>query len=738
MSDQSLQPPLPSEPEPASGNAPSDWIAGLVQAHYLPLYQLALASLEDEPLARQVVLDTLGTALQKHQRYRQRREALWLYDLALKELRLKSRPAATGRPTPPSSLDAALWKLVDAFDQKEGLLCFLLYLLDWSEASAASLLKVSAGAVRAQRQLFEQRFTAAIREIPLTPLPSEPGELSALVSNSLKIRWPAPQLSASDFDLLLEQVQQQALVVRKRPPPRWLIPLIACLLVLGACLTLGLLAYLGGLTPTIQFPLAATSLSTPRPAARQAWPLSLLSSSDAISGRLLESAELWSTLWIDVQAAKLGPPSYHGAPRLYRLQAWVSQPAQSIQLFGLLAADPASLYIFRGWRGDYLNPLLGLSYTKEAAATPDALLENDDLRQMVFPSTSIAVTQPGFFRAVRSESMLGRQALVVDWRDQYGQRRLRLWIDTRTGILLRQQEFGGDNFDLLLSDSQATSLALDMNNPPEQLTLAMQKIQSAPSTPIPGVVSTPLILLPTPTAAIRLENRAALGQQPAPPGYDPRHARLDFEFPNNLEYSNASSGTAAIPINLFADGYLLGATRFGLPWMLRCARSPDGLRLAFNTFTDGASPPDDALRWLDLRDPSILYQPLPGLHATDFAFSPDSQKLAVFAASNTVDQAGVYLITLATGDYKKVLSLADARSLLWSPDGEFLALIGVEQPGDDEQLLVLHLRSDQISFRADPLPAGAPLPDDWPIASWGLAFPVTAGDLQTCSNPPAE
>ncbi len=30
--------------------------------------------------------------------------------------------------------------------------------------------------------------------------------------------------------------------------------------------------------------------------------------------------------------------------------------------------------------------------------------------------------------------------------------------------------------------------------------------------------------------------------------------------------------------------------------------------------------------------PTILYEPLPGLHVTDFAFSPDSQKLAVFAA----------------------------------------------------------------------------------------------------------
>ena len=136
--------------------------------------------------------------------------------------------------------------------------------------------------------------------------------------------------------------------------------------------------------------------------------------------------------------------------------------------------------------------------------------------------------------------------------------------------------------------------------------------------------------------------------------------------------------------------------------------------------------------------PAILFEPLPGLHARDFAFSPDSQKLAVFATGSIADQSGVYLVTLATGDYTKVLALSDASSLLWSRDGEFLALIGAEQSADAEQVFVLHLRSRQISFRADLLPSGASLPADWPIANWGLAFPVNTGDMQTCSNPPVE
>jgi hypothetical protein len=738
MSDERPQPPLPPEPEPASGSAASQWIAGLVREHFIPLYRLALAGLEDQPAARQVALDSLASALQRQARYARRSDAIWLYELAVKELHPKTRPAPAERPAPPSELDAAIWTLVDSFEQKEHLLSLLLCLLDWPDEPAARLLKVSASAVHTQRQLFEARFAAALAEIPLAAPPSGPDALFAIVCESLKKRWPAPPLSEADYAALLDQVQQGALQVRRQPRPRWLVPAAAALLVAGSCLTLGFFAYLAGLTPTVRLPLAATPVSTPRPAVRQAWPLSLLSSSEAISQRLVESAELWSTLWVDVQAAKFGPPSYRGAPRLYRLQAWVSQPAQSIQLFGLLAGEPASLYIYRGYRGDYLNPLLGISYTKEAAATPASLLENEDLRQMVYPSTSIAAIQPGFFRAVRPESWLGRQTLVVDWRDQYGQRRLRLWIDTRTGLLLRRQEFGGDDFNLLLADIQVTELALDQAAPPEQLATAMQKLQSAPIT-FEQAATTPALLLPTPTAAVRLENRASLGKEPAPPGYDPRRARLEFEFPNNLDYSNASNGTASIPVNLFADRYLIGATRFGLPWLLRCARSPDGLRLAFNTFSDGAVPPDDALRWLELRDTAKIYEPLPGMHARDFAFSPDSQKLAVFAAGeDAAGSDGIYLVTLATGDFTKVFALADAHSLLWSPDGEFLALSGVIEAGDGEQVLVLHLRSRQIAFQADPLPGGAALPVDWPIANWGATFPVAPGDMQTCSNPPLE
>ena len=132
MTDESLQPPSTAEPAPASRPEPAQWLAGLVQGHYIALYRLALAHLEDEPLSRQVALTALAGALQKHNRYSRRSDFIWLYELALKEIQQKSRQPSAAEPTqPPSDLDAAIWKLVDSFEGQERLLCILLYLLEW-------------------------------------------------------------------------------------------------------------------------------------------------------------------------------------------------------------------------------------------------------------------------------------------------------------------------------------------------------------------------------------------------------------------------------------------------------------------------------------------------------------------------------------------------------------------------------------------------------------------------------
>jgi hypothetical protein len=420
---------------------------------------------------------------------------------------------------------------------------------------------------------------------------------------------------------------------------------------------------------------------------------------------------------------------------LYRSQAWVSQPDQSIELLGLLSQPPSSSYTFSQGRFDYLNPVLDLSFTGAAEPSPASMIRNQNLRWMVFPAESPWFTEPGTFRPYDTDKILDRGALVVDWHNQYGLREARLWIDARTGILLRSQVFGGDNYSLLLSESVVTEIVFDENFPPARLSAEMRRVGE--SSPVLQATA-PQPILPTPTLAAGPVNRGSPSFETPPPGFDPAASQLVFQFPNNLDASNILSGTAEVPIQLLADGYRLPDTRFGLPWMLRCDRSQDGYRLAFNTGSDGTAIPDDSLRWMDLRDPLKIYQPIPELHAESFAFSADGRRMAVFARSPQSDETGIYLIDLAIGESKLIFPLTEAQSLVWSPDGEYLGMMGVLEAGGDTQALLIHVRSGQIAFQSGSSSAESAAPELWPMSNWGVPFPQAMGGLEECAAPPAQ
>src|SRR3989304_3740677 len=98
-----------------------------------------------------------------------------------------------------------------------------------------------------------------------------------------------------------------------------------------------------------------TSLATPSMlAVRKENPLRWFSSSNAIQRRMQESASLWKSIFLDAQLADYGPEGFIGAARIYRAQAWIAQPDQSIQLFGLLDGEPSSVYMLSNGRDYYL------------------------------------------------------------------------------------------------------------------------------------------------------------------------------------------------------------------------------------------------------------------------------------------------------------------------------------------------------------------------------------------------
>jgi hypothetical protein len=169
---------------------------------------------------------------------------------------------------------------------------------------------------------------------------------------------------------------------------------------------------------------------------------------------------------------------------------------------------------------------------------------------------------------------------------------------------------------------------------------------------------------------------------------------------------------------------------------LWCDRSPDGQRLAFNTGTDGAAPADDSLHWFNLKDPQAIYQPLPGFHATSFVFAPDSHRLAVFGYGEGEWERGIYILDIGTGENELLSDLSNARSLVWSPDGEYLGFIGTTTEDDNPEVTVIHVDTAQIAYQGKIEFLEGITYALGPIAGWGIEFPVETGGMDQCAAPP--
>lgn len=332
-----------------------------------------------------------------------------------------------------------------------------------------------------------------------------------------------------------------------------------------------------------------------------------------------------------------------------------------------------------------------------------------------------------------TDKIAGVNALVVEYFDRFGSREMRLWVEPVKGTILRVQEFGGPNQEILVKDSLVTSLEFDQNFPPAELINTIREVGNVQLTTQPGQAEPGQpALVPVSPLATRIPPII----EPAPSWLDLGKTHLSFQFTNNLEISSQISGTASSPAQLFADGYFLANIQFGLPWMLRCDRSIDGLRIAFNTGSDGTSIPDDGLRWIDLRNPTVVYEPAPSMHVEEFAFSTDGSQIAFIGKEKTSNLKAIYILDLSTGEAKKIISIRDGRSLTWSPDQESLAWIGQLENSQDVEALLVHVRTGLISFR-DTFPQNGDTSQlDWPMANWGKIFPTSMGGLEKCASLP--
>jgi len=762
MSETNKSPALDAKP-PGANDPANDPLLDLLRDHYAPIFQLALAFLDSPEAARRIALRILAAAQPENEAWRTPRGKNKLYAAVLKETQRIAQRSTLSQPfaTQPVGFTASLWHMVDAWDLRERQLCVLYYVLGWSTDDAAKVLGVSVGAVQAQLDIFRRRFATLPEQDPIEDLPTEtfataeqlndhlalPGEaaqqaaikrynpLEIRVARSLRQRWPAPPMGSAEAQALLEEARQLTKQITRPlqfPPGRvaWAVGAVAALLfvLLVGGLAIFWIAGRGNARQSASSPSVAQGLPTP-----EVRPLTRRSSLEDIRRRWQESTSLWRSLTVDVQSIRYGPASYIGAPRAYRAQAWILLPDQSIQLTGLLSQPIGKVDVIAGQRRFTRNYANNSTFSELWNGDVDELLPEGILRAMIFPATSSWAARDGAVRPAENAQIAGRSAVAFDWLNSEGQREARLWLDVYTGILLRVEIYTGADFQTLESISLITEIAFDRQEPPPALVIAARQRQSMTSDVNPSLLG----YLPTATPVHTMPPRKPLPMDAASVGMDVSRSQLIFQFPNDPTISNAQVNTASAPAELFADGYWLGSLKFGLPWMLRCQRSPDGRRLAFNTFSDGSAPEDGILRWFNINDPSRIYQLLPEMSVTAFAFSPDSLRLAAAGSARNGQPDGLYVVEIATGEADFILEAHEAYSLVWSADGEFIALIG-RLPGETAPaMLVVHVRTHHLAFRGIPgQVSGAPPPTS-SVSSWGVEFPVSMGGMDECAAPPA-
>ncbi len=377
-----------------------------------------------------------------------------------------------------------------------------------------------------------------------------------------------------------------------------------------------------GTTPAPMTPTAGPGSQTP---------LSLQSSPEEIRQRILDPA--WETLWAQGEASVYSP---NGLQQNTYVQGWLERPGAgrvltTDPLFGSLGftldmdprwvwvSDGSSLTLFDQRSGQF-DPSAA---TKEWVSHP--LEASGETIGMLFPSYLALRSEE--LQVVEMSAQAGRPALVVDWA------KYRLWVDAKTGVLLRQQTRAEDGE--VSSDIALQAVLYDLPLPAGLLNpqdLGGTRFEAPPAA------------LPTPEANL-----------PAQPAPDSPPLKVVFQAitPQGVELFVASD-TGADLVQLTHDQSL----------DVEPACAPDGSRIAFSALREGQKD-------IDLIDPdgsneiSLTNDPADD---SEPAFSPDGTRIAF--VSERDGNPEIYVMNLDGTEATRLTDdPANDLSPAWSPDG---------------------------------------------------------------------
>jgi Tol biopolymer transport system component len=195
-------------------------------------------------------------------------------------------------------------------------------------------------------------------------------------------------------------------------------------------------------------------------------------------------------------------------------------------------------------------------------------------------------------------------------------------------------------------------------------------------------------------------------------------------------------------VALFADGYFLTELPYFNPLNARCTRSIDGTKIAYSDpNTENEAIGQSRGGWIDLEYPEKLNKFTANQPINEMAFSPDGRHLAYTETDYSI-YGNIYILDTESGETRELNHFETAYSLAWSPDGQELALITLEN--DAYTALVVDVKTGKITYSVHvkafyawdekDKPADWPAPD-WPGHAWGIQFPVTTRGLDGCYMP---
>jgi hypothetical protein len=220
-------------------------------------------------------------------------------------------------------------------------------------------------------------------------------------------------------------------------------------------------------------PEAAILTATPEPK------LSMNSTSEQIRQAMLESASKWKSVWMDGTNTFNAMPGTDSQTTSTREQVWIDLTTNRFRVLIGPAEGAAEKYISSD--GITILEMDLLSGQSQSRPLPDfarvgqfvPTREPDHtypqplwgqmgtgLSQLAFPSD--LAQMEGTFKPVGTEVVADRETLIVEWKEAgYEFPAWRMWLDGRTGVILKMQSFQNGTNDVVWSEAVVNQVSFD-------------------------------------------------------------------------------------------------------------------------------------------------------------------------------------------------------------------------------------------------------------------------------------